>query len=137
MWRDNLQFINPIHQMVLEEFQHELENGNIPTMQTFTHHPNPAISQFAVNIASFSDTVSPKWSSFGVAVPQEIHAIKKGIDHQLYSLKEKRLNQIIVEAKELIKMADPFENENVFRFVITLENQKKRVNKLLGRIIVR
>lgn len=137
MWRDNLQFINPIHQMVLEEFQHELESGNIPTMQTFTHHPNPAISQFAINIASFSDTVSPKWSSFGVAVPQEIHAIKKGIDHQLYSLKEKRLNQIIVEAKELIKMADPFENENVFRFVITLENQKKRVNKLLGRIIVR
>lgn len=137
MWRDNLQFINPIHQMVLEEFQHELENGNIPTMQTFTHHSNPAISEFAINIASFSDSVSPKWSNFGVAVPQEIHAIKKGIDHQLYSLKEKRLNQIIVEAKELIKVADPFENENVFRFVITLENQKKRVNKLLGRIIVR
>lgn len=137
MWRDNLQFINPIHQMVLEEFQHELENGNIPTMQTFTHHPNPAISQFAINIASFSDSVSPKWSNFGVAVPQEIHAIKKGIDHQLYSLKEKRLNQIISEAKELIKSADPFENENVFRFVIMLENQKKRVNKLLGRIIVR
>lgn len=137
MWRDNLQFINPIHQMVLEEFQHELENGNIPTMQTFTHHGNPAISQFAINIASFSDIVSPKWSSFGVTVPQEIHAIKKGIDHQLFSLKEKRLNQIISEAKELIKTADPFENENVFRFVITLENQKKRVNKLLGRIIVR
>lgn len=137
MWRDSLQFINPVYQMVLEEFHHELENGNIPTLQTFTHHPNPAVSQVAIDFASFSDTVSPKWKSFGVTVPQEIHDIKKGIEHQLFSLKEKRLNQILKEAKELIKTADPFENENVFRFVISLENQKKRVNKLLGRTIIR
>jgi hypothetical protein len=121
----------------LEEFQHELESGNIPTMQIFTHHSNPAIAQVAIDIASFSDSVSAGWGKFGVAVPMEIHAIKKGIEHQLFSLKEKRLNQIITEAKELTKTADPFENENVFKFVISLENQKKRVNKLLGRIIVR
>jgi len=137
MWRDNIQFINPVYQMVLEEFQHELENGNIPVMQTFTHHSNPAIAQVAIDIASFSDSVSEGWGKFGVNVPMEIHAIKKGIEHQLFSLKEKRLNQIITEAKELTKTADPFENENVFRFVISLENQKKRVNKILGRTIVR
>lgn len=137
MWRDSLQFINPVYQMVLEEFHHELEHGNIPTLQTFTHHPNPAVSQVAIDFASFSDTVSPKWKNFGVTVPQEIHEIKKGIEHQLFSMKEKRLNQILKEAKELIKTADPFENENVYRFVISLENQKKRVNKLLGRTIIR
>jgi len=137
MWRDNLQFINPVYQMVLEEFQHELEGGKIPTMHTFTNHINPAVAHVAIDIASFSESVSPKWKSFGVTVPQEIHSIKKGIEHQLFSLKEKRLNQIIKEAKELTRNADPFENENVFRFVISLENQKKRVNKLLGRTIIK
>lgn len=137
LWRDNLQFINPIYQMVLDEFHHELENGNIPTMQTFTHHQNPAISQVAINIASFSDTVSYKWEKLGVVIPQEIHLIKKGIEHQLFSLKEKRLNLILKDAKELIKTADPFENQNVYEFVILLENQKKRVNKILGRTVIR
>lgn len=137
LWRDDLQFINPVYQMVLDEFQHELESGNIPTMQTFTHHSNPAVSQVAIDFASFAETVSPQWEKFGVAVPKEIHAIKKGIEHQLFSLKEKRLNQIIKDARELTKTADPFENENVYRFLISLENQKKRVNKILGRTIIR
>jgi hypothetical protein len=137
LWRDNLQFINPIYQMVLDEFHHELESGNIPTMQTFTHHQNPAVSSMAIDIASVSDTISYKWEKFGVIVPQEIHSIKKGVEHQLFSLKEKRLNGILKDAKELIKTADPFENKNVYEFVILLENQKKRVNKILGRTIIR
>lgn len=137
LWRDNLQFINPVYQMVLEEFQNQLETGIIPTLNTFTNHANPAVAQVAVDIASFSDVASPMWEKFGVAVPLEIHAMKKGVEHQLFSLKEKRLNLILKEAKELIKTADPFENENVYRFVISLENQKKRVNKLLGRTVIR
>jgi len=137
LWRDNLQFINPIYQMVLDEFHHELEEGRIPTIQTFTHHQNPAIAQVAINIATFSETASYKWEKFGVIIPQEVHSIKKGVEHQLFSLKEKRLNSILKEAKELIKTADPFENQNVFEFVILLENQKKRVNKILGRTIIR
>jgi DNA primase len=137
LWRDQIQFINPMHQLVLDEFQHELEKGNIPTIQTFTHHQNPAISQIAINVASFSETISPKWEKLGVSIPLEIHAIKKGVEHQLFSLKEKRLSGIITSTKELLKTADPFENEDVYRFLISLENQKKRVNKILGRTVVR
>ena len=39
--------------------------------------------------------------------------------------------------KGFCRDADPFEHENVFKFVIQLEQQKKRVNKLLGRTIIR
>jgi len=137
MWRDDIQFMNPVYQMVMDEFHHELESGNIPAMHTFVNHANPAVSQVAINIASFPDSVSPKWGKLGVHVPEEIYSIKKGIEHQLFSLKEKRLNQIIKDAKELLKVADPFENKNVYEFVIMLENQKKRVNKILGRTVIR
>lgn len=137
MWRDELQFINPVYQMVMEEFHRELENGEIPTMHTFINHTNPAVAQVAIDIASFSETASNGWEKFGVAVPSEIYAIKKGIEHQLFSMKEKRLAQILKDAKELLKVADPFENQNVFEFVIMLENQKKRVNKILGRTVIK
>ena len=139
LWRDQIQFLNPIYQLVLDEFQHQLEQGVIPTLKTFTHHQNPAIAQVAINVATQEEqsVVSPKWEKLGVAIPKEIHALKKGVEHQLFSLKEKRLANIIHDAKELLKTADPFENEDVFRFLISLENQKKRVNKILGRTVVK
>lgn len=137
MWRDELQFINPVYQMVMEEFHHELEKGEIPNMHTFINHMNPAVAQVAIDIASFSETASHGWEKFGVNVPSEIYAIKKGIEHQLFSMKEKRLALILKDAKELLKVADPFENQNVFEFVIMLENQKKRVNKILGRTVIK
>lgn len=137
LWRDELHFINPIYQMVLDEFQHQLEEGKIPTLQTFIYHPNPAISKVAIDIASVNEVVSHKWEKFGVTVTQEIHHLKKGIEHQLFSLKEKRLSKILVEARELLKVADPFENKNTYEFLMLLENQKKRVNKILGRIVIR
>ncbi len=137
LWRDEIQFVNPIYQMVLDEFYHELENETIPTLASFINHQNPAIAQVAIDIASVTNALSPKWEKLGVHVPEEIYAIKKGIEHQLFSLKEKRLAQILKDAKQLLKVADPFENKNVYEFVILLENQKKRVNKILGRTVIK
>lgn len=137
LWRDKLTFSNPVYQMVLDEFHHELENGNIPILQTFTHHANPAISQLAVDFASFSEVASPGWSKFGVAVPEEIYKIKKGVYERLFSLKEKRLYEIIVETKKMLPDADLYENYDIHRSIIKFEEQKKRVNKILGRIIIR
>jgi DNA primase len=143
LWRDDIHFINPMHQMILDEFQAELEKGTIPDIQTFINHSNPVVSQFALNIVNpemkITDTLSENWEKkFGVMTPKEIHHIKhKGIEHQLFSLKEKRLSEIIITAKESLKTADPFENEDVFKLLIALENQKKRVNKLLGRTVVK
>ncbi len=139
LWRDQIQFINPIYQAVLDEFQHQLEQGNIPTLKTFIHHPNPAISQVAINVVTDDEKaiISPKWEKLGVNVPKEIHALKKGVQHQLFSLKEKRLSGMITQARDMLKTADPFENEDVFKFLISLENQKKRVNKILGRTVIR
>lgn len=143
LWRDEIHFLNPMHQMILDEFQVELEKGIIPNVQTFINHPNPVVSQFALNIVNpemkITDVLSENWEKkFGVLTPKEIHHIKhKGIEHQLFSLKEKRLSEIIISTKESLKTADPFENEDVFKLLIALENQKKRVNKLLGRTVVK
>ena len=36
-----------------------------------------------------------------------------------------------------LKTADPFENEDVYKYLIQLEIQNKRVNKILGRTIIK
>lgn len=136
LWRDKLEFINPIYQMVLDECQHYLKQDIIPTTNSFLNHQNPIISQFALNIASHTDVVSNGWQKFGVDVPLEIHLLKKGIDHRLFSLKARRLNTIILSIKEQLKTADPFENSDVFESIKKLEIQKMRVNKILGITII-
>jgi len=136
LWRDKLEFINPIYQMVLDECQHYLKQDIIPTTNSFLNHQNPIISQFALNIASLTDVVSNGWQKFGVDVPLEIHLLKKGIDHRLFSLKARRLNTIILSIKEQLKTADPFENSDVFESIKKLEIQKMRVNKILGITII-
>ena len=76
-------------------------------------------------------------SRFQKQVKIQINSLKKGIEHRLFSLKDRRLNTIIFSAKENLKTADPFENEDVFKYLIQLEIQKKRVNKILGRTIIK
>ncbi|MGZ4037314.1 MAG: hypothetical protein ACXVPQ_05755, partial [Bacteroidia bacterium] len=95
------------------------------------------ISGFAIEISSLPTDLSEKWGAFGVIVEKEIYTIKKAVQHALYSLKEKRLNQIITEKQELLKTAAPEENDIILKELVRLVQLKKEVNRLLGRIVIR
>ncbi|MGZ3933152.1 MAG: DNA primase, partial [Bacteroidia bacterium] len=135
--RDDIQFQNPIHQMVLDEYMHQMQHEKLPNMSYFINHANPVISGFAIEISSLPTDLSEKWGAFGVIVEKEIYTIKKAVQHALYSLKEKRLNQIITEKQELLKTAAPEENDIILKELVRLVQLKKEVNRLLGRIVIR
>ena len=81
--------------------------------------------------------LSSKWITFGVSVTTEISNVKKGTQHILYSLKEKKLHHFISEKQELLKTSTSEESDDLLKQIIHLTNLKSRVNKLLGRIIVK
>jgi DNA primase len=135
--RDDTQFQDPIHQMVLEEYMHQMHNEKLPNSSHFVNHPNPAISTFAIEISSQTSDLSEKWSAFGVIVEKEIFSIKKAAQHAIYSLKEKRLNQIINEKQELLKTVAVEEHEIILKELVRLSQLKKEVNRLLGRIVIK
>ena len=135
--RDDIQFINPIHQLVLDEYMHQLQNGNLPEFNYFKNHLNPAISTFAIDLASASHELSDKWFTFGVIVEKEIYNLKRSVQHTIYSLKEKRLSHMIHEKQEELKTAPHDEHEDILRDILRLTKIKIHVNKLLGRIVVK
>lgn len=136
--RDNIYFQNPIHEMVLDEYKHQLDNDVIPGLHFFVNHTNPAVSTFAVNQLSFNHELSHKWDAFGVIVEKEIDHLKRSADHTLLSLKEKRLNQHILEKQELLRsIGENTENEALLKEILHLSALKKQVNKLLGRIVIK
>ncbi len=137
LMRDNIHFQNPIYQMVLDEYAHQLSNERLPGSNYFINHTNPAISTFAIDISSKEGELSVNWLTHGVIVPKEVYTIKKSAQHSLHSLKEKRLNQIIHEKQELLKTASHEDAEVILKEIVRLANLKKDVNKLLGRIVIK
>jgi DNA primase len=137
LWRDEISFENPIHQTVLDEFILEISNQRIPDQHYFANSPNPLISSFVINHIMNSYELSSKWNHFGVYVTSEVTNIKKGTQHLLFSLKEKKLNVFIAEKQEQLRNAPEEEIETIQREIIHLNNLKGRVNKLLGRVVVK
>ena len=135
--RDEIDFEDPIHQLIMDEFMHEISNERLPLLNYFIQHQNPAISTFAINNAQINYTLSEKWGRFGVIITDEKNEVKKSAEHVLFSLKDKKLNTFILDLKEQLK---ELAHEDVIKTqekIINLEQNKKRINKLLGRIIIK
>ena len=137
LWRDKIIFENPIHQTVLDEYTKELSGEKLPDLQHFSMSQDPLISTFVINHVISNYELSSKWKSFGVLVAEETANIKRGTQHVLFSLKEKKLNHYIYEKQELLKNASEEETPGILRDILHLVSLKSRVNKLLGRIIIK
>ncbi len=137
LWRDEIVFENPIHQTVLDEYISELANQRLPDLQHFSNSQNPLISTFVINHIHSNHELSVRWKSFGVLVSTEVSNIKKGTQHLLFSLKEKKLNQYILEKQDLLKTSADEETQGILRDILHLTTLKSRVNKLLGRIVIK
>ena len=137
LWRDQINFENPIHQVILDEYILELSHDRIPTIQHFSMSQNPIISSFVINNIINNYELSNKWEKLGVYISEEINDIKKSTENLLFSLKEKKINSFINQKQDLLKLTNPEETEHIIKEIIQLIDLKKRVNKLLGRIVIK
>ena len=137
LWRDNISFENPLHQSVLDEYINEYKNSRFATIQHFLNSSNPIVNQFVIKNVINAHEISVKWKHFGVNVPAEVQSLKEAIEHLLFSYKEKKLTSFIQEKKESLK-ADPDQNNlETLRELRDLEVIRGRLNKLLGRVVVK
>ncbi len=137
LWRDQISLENPIHQVILDEYILELSHDRIPTIQHFSMSQNPIISSFVINNIINNYELSNKWEKLGVYISEEINDIKKSTENLLFSLKEKKINSFINQKQDLLKLTNPEETEHIIKEIIQLIDLKKRVNKLLGRIVIK
>ncbi len=137
LWRDQISFENPIHQVILDEYILELSHDRIPTIQHFSMSQDPIISSFVINNIINNYELSNKWEKLGVYISEEINDIKKSTENLLFSLKEKKINSFINQKQDLLKLTNPEETEHIIKEIIQLIDLKKRVNKLLGRIVIK
>jgi DNA primase len=134
LWRDNITFENPIHQVVYEEYTREYATEKIPDLEFLKRSQNPILTTFLYNYVMSPHELSD-WRKFGVEVPTEVSNIKKAAQHSLFSLKGKILQRFIDDLQLQLKDLN-IDFAPVIKEIQSLNELKKRVNKLLGRVIV-
>jgi len=137
LFHDELNFVNPINQLLLDEVIHQLRLDVIPALNYFVQHNNPLISQLAIQLSEENHILSENWDlKYGIKIENEGFNIKKTIEHALYAYKEKRLRDMIAELKESLKNSlDENDTSITLSEIKKMESFKSQVNKLLGRII--
>lgn len=137
LWRDGIAYENPLYQTVLDEYIEQLKAHRLPDVKHFLQSPNPLISSFAVNYVIDKHEVSPKWINFGVIVPKEIDLAKKDAEKTLFSFKSRKLNSYINSIRESLKSLTYEEQLEILEEIKRLDILKGRVNKLLGREVIK
>lgn len=137
LWRDEIAYENPLYKVVLDEYIEQLKDHRLPDVKHFLQSPDPLISSFAVNHVIDKHEVSPKWINFGVLVPKEIDMAKKDAEKTLFSFKSRKLNSYINSIRESLKTLSYEESIEVLEEIRRLDILKSRVNKLLGREVIK
>ncbi|MDP1802787.1 MAG: DNA primase [Bacteroidota bacterium] len=137
LWRDGIAYENPLYQAVLDEYIAQLKDHRLPDVKHFLQSPDPIISSFAVNYVIDKHEVSPKWINFGVIVPKEIDLAKKDAEKTLFSFKSRKLNAYINSIRESLKALQYEEQLEILEEIKRLDILKGRVNKLLGREVIK
>ncbi len=135
---DELSFIDPVYQMFLYEFMIQMSQEKLPAATHFTNHNNPNISATAINLVSSDHVLSDKWKArHNIYISHEADNLKKTIEHDLFSYKEKRLQKLYLAEEQKLKNAVGEEEvQDLLRSMQKLFIQKSVVNKLLGRRII-
>jgi DNA primase len=137
LWRDGIVFENPFYRTVLEEYIKQLSEQRLPKLDDFKNSSDPIISGFAVNHAISKHDLSPGWTTFNVTVPKPVDTAKKDAEKTLFSFKSRKLNRFILDKKETLKSLGYDDQLIELSEIKRLDALKMRVNKLLGREVIK
>lgn len=135
---DELNFENPICQKIVETYNGLLEKEQLPKHQDFTNNSDEGISQFVINVLTNKNELSPNWATHKIYVTTEEDNLKKAVYNTIYAFQLSKLNKLIDENQEKLKVADDNEMMNLLKEQINLQELKKQLAAdKLGRIVLK
>jgi DNA primase len=134
---DNILFEKPIYQEVCDFYIEKLNKEELPTHQDFINHTNQKISQLTINILSIQHELSPNWARHKIFTTTEEQQLKLAVYNTVYAFKLSKLNKLISENQEQLKMATTDEQMELLKQQLTLQQFKKQLAEKLGRIILK
>lgn len=137
---DQIELISfPCKQIFDEYKQIVLKDKTIPHSNYFVHHPQQHIQQYSIDLINISYTLSARWEEkHNIYTVTEDSLIKQAVYHTLYSIRIKRVQQLISENQEQLKTCtDDAELMNLLELQRNLQEAKIQISAELGRIVLK
>lgn len=132
-----VQFDNPTYAEILGEYMSFINNVEIPTSNYFVQHSNPAISKIATDVMSSRYELSENWKKHGIYTDTEDVHLRLAVETAVYSLKVKKIEQLIKVAQDEMKSPDEDTQNQALERMSKLLLLKKTISERLGRTVLR
>lgn len=135
---DGIRFENELYQKIFDEYSEFLSRMELPDTKHFINHQDPDISSEVVNFFSEPYHLSDNWETHQIYVSLEDADLHKTVFKAIYSLKLKKLMQLIMLTQEKLKTIDSEED-----LMALLEQQKllmdakRQISTELGRVVLK
>ncbi len=135
---DGIRFENKLYQKVFEEYSEFLSRMETPNEKHFINHEDTEISTLAVNIFSEPYALSKNWETHMIYVTREQSDLKKTVFKAIYSLKLKKLSQLVILIQEKLKYSEKEEEyTELQQQQKLLDDAKKKISDVLGRVVLK
>lgn len=117
---DKITFENKWFQVIFDEY---CINKTL-SLDYFIHHENMEIAKIAVDLTTIPYSLSDWEKRYGIQVPKEKDVLKMAVKQSIYSLKIRKLTQMISEIQ--MRLQDKTSEEDI----LTLVAQNKKLNEV-------
>lgn len=137
---DDLEFKNLAYKKVFDEYREMLEQEMKFNTQHFIHHPDPGISQIAVDLLTSRHKLSKIWEKHQAMPLDEVHFLHSAVPKAIMVYKTKITQIAVLELHEELKKVDQ-ENEpqkvvELLQRIKTINHLKTQLSKELERIVL-
>jgi DNA primase len=141
---DNIKFENAAYQLIFDKYASEIKKNNIIDDKYFINDADEEISKLFIDIisnpyTSGKYTLSKNWEiKYKTIVETEDKKLKETVLHDVYQMKAKKIEKMILEIGEKIKdITNEEELTNLMQQQNALLTIREKVNLELSRIIIK
>lgn len=132
-------FEHPVCIQILEEYKKQLENGELPTEQTFIKHSDYKVADLAISMVSSPYILSENWyAKRKIYVKSESEDLRATILGGIFHLKKRKVDRILRKIREEIQAEHDADNQAILmRRYLQVKEVEKGISIFLGSVILK
>lgn len=135
---DAMDLNDPVLQSVLLEFRQMLAQDQVPTMQHFVQHTDPAITALAADLGSTPYVLSNRWQDHNIFVTLESDLLTRAARSSINMLKLRRLDMNIVGLTRALRTpTDELDEMATLQELTEMKRIRTALAREIGSVVVR
>jgi DNA primase len=141
--RDEIKFESVVCQQIFNEMADLQKKSIFPDKDYFLHHPDPILSNFAINLIILPYELSHHWEKNHIYIQPEIERLLSSIYPAIYSFKAKKIEHMISDNQKKLKELTSSDEDiaaisQCLQQQIRFEEIRRRIqSQELGRTIIK